>query len=210
MSVPILTIPEAAYDITAYTANPHRYNQRSSLLVYLVRLTHGSAFTLTLLYIVGYFVIKPLLQTKADRHYEFLEFFRGKLREAFLKVVGRVSYVPVVAINRNGKLYADAVVQTNHDLPDTDKLNQGQLVSKLLKLNKVLNECTSYCKSEIPHYDLTSFVLKDFQNKADMVYFNSTDLFSKLGDAGIRKRNLATDIKNDLRSIKGLYMSGQA
>lgn len=227
MSVPILTIPEGAYDLSSYTSTPLQYNRRKSrLLGYLINLTHGSAITLVVLYIIGLFVLKPLLETKTERHYEFLEYFRGKLRDCYLNLVGRVSYIPIVAINKNGKLYADAIVQTDDsykragDAEEADKLSQTQLLKKFKKLNKTLGECISYQVSEIPHYKTTNFAIKDFQNKADIVYFNSNDLFSvdtpvsmpaqTESKSAHRKRNLSTDIKNDIRSIKGLFMSGQA
>lgn len=231
MSVPILTIPEGAYDLSSYTSTPLQYNRRRSrLLAYLIKLTHGSAIALVLVYIIGLFVLKPLLETKTERHYEFLEFFRGKLRDCYLNLVGRVSYIPIVALNKNGKMYADAIIQTDdsfkrpEDASETsDKLNQTLLLKKLRKLNKILSECTSFQVSEIPHYKITNFSIKDFQNKADIVYFNSNELFSvdtpvtttnkstKVDPANAhRKKNLSTEIKNDIRSIKGLYMSGQA
>lgn len=250
MSIPILTIPEGAYDISAYTSSPLQYNKRKSrLLTYLIKLTHGSAITLTIVYIIGLFVLKPLLETKAQRHYEFLEFFRGKLRDCYLNLVGRVSYIPIVAINKNdgsGKLYADAITQTDdsylkqvkgvevNDNDNNDKLGQNGLISKFRKLSNILNDCTSFQVNEMPHYKSTNYAVKDLQNKTDLVYFNSNELFSVNVPTNVapskstsnstkaktttndtstnqptRKKNLSTEIKHEIRSMKGLYMSGQ-
>lgn len=236
--VPLLTIPEAAYDPSAYTSSPQQYNRRRSrLIAYLVKLTHGSAIALTAIYIIGIFVLKPLLETTANRRYELLEQFRSKLRDCYLNLIGRVNYIPIVAINKNdgsGKLYADAICQTTdsyldssrrktfveeeEELEKTDKLYQGRLISRLSRLSEILKNCAAYQVDDIPSYKTTSFALKDFQDKADLIYFNSNELFTvqpEDKDASLvklttpKKRNLAVDAKNEIRSIKGLYMSGQ-
>lgn len=235
--VPILTIPESAYDPTTYTLSPHQYSGRKSkLLAYLIRLTHGSAITLTLAYMIGLFVLKPLLKTTASRRYELLEQFRSKLRDCYLNLIGRVSYIPIVAINKNdgsGKLYADAICQTTDSYMDStryksidekdeelnrnDKLFQGRLTTRLARLCEVLKNCEAYHSEEIPSYKTVNFALKDFQNKADLTYFNSNELFTTSAEntdssrgtpSAPRKRNVAVDTKNEIRSIKGLYMSG--
>lgn len=235
--VPILTIPESAYDPSTYTLSPRQYGGRKSkLLAYLVRLTHGSAIALTLSYIIGLLVLKPLLATTADRRYELLEKFRSKLRDCYLNLIGRVSFIPIVAINKNdgsGKLYADAICQTADSYLDTtsyksiyeeeeelnkkDKLFQSRLTARLARLSEVLKNCEAYQLEDIPHYRTVNSALKDFQNKADLTYFNCNELFttktenidSSSGTTAPRTRNLAVDAKNEIRSIKGLYMTGQ-
>ena len=234
--VPILTIPESAYDPSTYTLSPHQYNGRKSkLFAYLIRLTHGSAITLTLAYIIGLFVLKPLLETTASRRYDLLEQFRGKLRDCYLNLIGRVSHIPIVAINKNdgsGKLYADAVCQTTDSYLDStsyksineqeeelnkkDKLFQGRLTTRLTRLSEVLKNCEAYRSEEIPSYKTVNFALKDLQNKADLTYFDSNELFTATAnntdssnESAPRKRNVAVDTKNEIRSIKGLFMSGQ-
>mmetsp|Transcript_7513 Transcript_7513/g.9491 ORF Transcript_7513/g.9491 Transcript_7513/m.9491 type:complete len:239 (+) Transcript_7513:30-746(+) len=234
--VPVLTIPESAYDPSTYTLSPHQYSGRKSkLLAYLIKLTHGSAITLSLAYIIGLFVLKPLMETTANRRYELLEQFRGKLRDCYLNLIGRVNYIPIVAINKNdgsGKLYADAICQTNdsyldstsyktiseqeEELNKNDKLFQDRLTTRLTRLATVLKNCEAYRSEEIPSYKTVNFALKDFQDKADLTYFNSNELFTATADntdspngSAPRKRNLAVDTKNEIRSIKGLFMSGQ-
>ncbi|CUM54302.1 unnamed protein product [Debaryomyces tyrocola] len=235
-SIPVLTIPESAYDPSTYTLSPHQYSGRKSkLFAYLIRLTHGSAITLTLAYIIGLFVLKPLLNTTASRRYELLEQFRGKLRDCYLNLISRVSHIPIVAINKNdgsGKLYADAICQTTDSYLDStcyksineqeeelnkkDKLFQGRLTTRLARLSEVLKNCEAYRSEEIPSYKTVNFALKDLQNKADLTYFNSNELFTATANdtdsssgSAPRKRNLTVDTKNEIRSIKGLFMSGQ-
>ncbi|CAH2350467.1 hypothetical protein CLIB1423_01S10770 [[Candida] railenensis] len=233
--VPILTIPESAFDATSYTSN----QRRSRLLAYIIKLTNGSAILLTVLYLVGVFGLKPLLELTASRRLEVLEKFRHKLRDCYLNLVGRVSYIPIVAINKNdgsGKLYADAICQTsesylkdknasssllgeagysegyNEEDDQTDKLKQNVLVGKLQHLSKRLNECTAYSISEIPHYKTVSYCVKDFQSKSDLVYFNTNEIFTVDADgpSGPRRKNLSIETRNEIRSIKGMYISGKA
>lgn len=225
MSVPRLTVPESAFDGALYRNSTRK---QSLLLVYIVRLANGSALLLVLAYAVSILAIKPLLQVTAERRLEILETFRHKLRDCYLNLVGRVSTIPIVAIRKkgdaSGKLYADAVVQTNssylkqqHGIPEDDdddsrdKLAQKDVLFKLNQLNDALSRCLSYLVEEIPHYKTLKFAVEDFQSKADMVYFNGNELFtaSVPTSAGPKKKNLVLERKNDIRSIKGMYISGQ-
>ncbi|ABN66132.2 predicted protein [Scheffersomyces stipitis CBS 6054] len=227
--IPILTIPEGAYNPNAYTLSPA--SRQSRIVVYLIKLTHGSAVALVLAYAVGFFVLKPLLETNAVRRLELLELFRGKLRDCYLNLIGRVSYIPIVAKKKNndGKLYADAVIQTDDSFLDKnrhrnkaeeeeeelakDKLYQNRMVKKLNKLSEKLNECIPYSTEKLSYYKSTNFSIKDFQNKADLKYFNYSEFISTEipaeGDKPARKKNIAVETQNEIRSIKGLYMSGQ-
>ncbi|ODV82245.1 uncharacterized protein CANTADRAFT_24843 [Suhomyces tanzawaensis NRRL Y-17324] len=227
--IPLLTIPEAAYDPSSYSKRSSR-GGKSQLVAYLIKLTNGSAIGLTVAYIIGLLILKPLLETTASRRLEVLEMFRGRLRDCYLNLVGRVSYIPIVGINKNngdGKLYADAIVQTDdsyidrtriktaqdkeEELEHSDKLKLGRLVTKITKLSEALARCHAYLTTEISHYRTTNYALKEFQNRSDLVYFNSSELFSdvKSEDTKTRKRNIAVDTKNEIRQIKGLFMSGQ-
>lgn len=216
MAVPILTIPESAYDPASY--NPG-IRPKSQLLQYLLRLTHGSASLLVLGYLVGYFILKPLMELTTNQRLDYLEACRGKLRDLYLNVVNRVNYIPIVAINKNdgsGKLYADSVCQTEdlkkpQDEEGQETLGLQSVHARLTKLADTLKQCHSYQASEIPHYKVVDFLLKDFQQKTDMVYFNQRELFEVEGEKNSKEgaRNLARDVKNNIRSIKGMYMSGQ-
>lgn len=218
--VPVLTIPESAFEPSGYSSNKHR----SRLFTYLLQLTNGSAVLLTIVYLVAVFGLKPLLETTANRRLEVLEKFRSRLRDCYLSLVGKVSYIPIVAINKHdgsGKLYADAICQTDNshlsrDSPGSgssgdDKLGQNQTLAKLSQLSDSLSRCTPYLVSEIPHYKTIRYCVKDFQNKADTVFFNTHDIFTTTveGAAGIRKKNISTETKTEIRSIKGIFISGK-
>lgn len=236
--VPILTIPESAYDSSHYRGDLYRH--RSRLLIFLIRLTNTSGIALTLAYVIGLFAIKPMMEVTATRRYDYLENFRSKLRELYLNLIGKVEHIPIVGIKRKGdveNVYADAICQTEMSYLQTakplepkeaddmyassDKLCQGRLLRKLDKLYTTLNQCESYNTTEIPHCRIVSFTVKDFQDKADMVYFNTDEFFATESDIqgsfsksngndtnSTRKRQLNVFLKNEIRSIKGMYMSG--
>ncbi|RCK54941.1 hypothetical protein Cantr_04461 [Candida viswanathii] len=216
MSVPILTIPESAFDPTMYGGNPLR--SKSQLLIYLMKLTNRSSFALVLIYLIGYFAIRPLMETNIARRLEYLDAVRGKLRDFYLRAITKVQHIPIVAIKRNGKLYADEIVQTNESKEDNDKLSQDKLCKSLHKLSILLNEgVKSYSTTQLSNYSSINYAIKDFQNKSDLVYFNQSELFVLDNDATplvsgttIRKKDIAVETKNEIRSIKGLYMSGHA
>lgn len=215
MAVPILTIPEAAFDPAAYTLAQRR---QSGLVKYLLTLTRGSATFLVLVYVIGLFALRPLMETTALQRLDFLEAARGKLRDLYLNVINRVNYIPIVAINKkngSGKLYADSVCQTEdlqqkEDEQKEEKLGLGGIHGKLTKLHQVLKQCDSFQTSELPHYKVVDFQLKDFRQKTDMVYFNQRELFEAPKEGKEKKsRNLAQEVKTNIRSVKGMFMSGQ-
>ncbi|CUM67210.1 uncharacterized protein PRCAT00004903001 [Priceomyces carsonii] len=227
-SVPILTIPESAYDASSFSSPVRR---RSVILAYIFKLAHGSTLVALLTYVLGYFIIKPLLEIKAKRRLELLEKYRSKIRDYYISLIGKVKYIPIVAINKkdgSGKFYADAVCQTQEsylqdsvpkskeeqdaDLEEKDSLYQQRLLARLAILSKRLETCTSYLISEIPHYKIVDQLVKEFQRKSDVEYFNSGEFLTVEVVEGDKrkKKDLALEAKNEIRSIKGLYMSGKA
>lgn len=226
--VPVLTIPESAFDPSQY-ARGHR--KQSNLVLYLLKLTRGSALLLTVAYLLGVLWLKPVLEITAQRRYEYLEHFRHKMRDCYLGLIGKVSHIPIVAINRgDGKLYADAIVQTDdsylditrerteeeksQEILEKDILAQGRISTKLGELSLRLKDCTAYLIGEIPHYKTVNFTLKELQNKIDLVYLNTEEPFCYrfIEQAGRpqRKKNMISEIRDDVRGIKGLFMSGKA
>lgn len=218
MSIPILAIPEAAFDASAYNIAAKRRN--SSLLQYILRLTKGSAAALVVAYLVGYFALRPLMEKAFSQRLELLEACRGSLRDLYLNAIGRVSYIPIVAISKNdgsGKLYADAVCQTEdvhkskEEEDNEESLGMRVVVTKLKKLLERLNECLSFQVDEFPHYKVIDYALKDLRQKTDLVFFDQRKLFSGTEQQKTPKPvNLAHETRNEIRNIKGMYMSGQA
>lgn len=243
MSVPILTIPESSFDPASYnnlnTANitNSKSKSQSQILLYIIKLTRRSSIGLILFYILGLFIIKPLMELNVTRRKDYLDYIRGKLRDFYLKSITKVQYIPIVAIKnkQTGKLYSDAIIQTdnnNNNKSSTnstggddsdDRLGQNQLYKKLTKLSLLLTEgIRNYSTIELSNYKSINYSIKDLQNKSDLVYFNQNDLFvmDNGGGGGVssimttsgntmKKKDLAVETKNEIRSIKGLYMSGQ-
>ncbi|CCE85588.1 Piso0_005200 [Millerozyma farinosa CBS 7064] len=229
-NIPRFTIPESAFDSSLYRSS----SKKSQVLLYLLRLTRASAVAVTLAYLVGIFALRPLLEITTSRRYELLEKYRGKLRDCYLSLISRLDYIPVVAINKHdgsNKLYAEAVCQTDEsylskvsvksiqereeESAAKDPLKHTKLLSKLEDVHLLLGTVSSYNIREMPHYSSTSDSLKDLQGKVDRSYFNADDLFSvsqapaKEADKASAKRNLVLDAKSDIRSMKGMCMSGQ-
>lgn len=219
MSIPIVTIPEAAFDAAGLAGVAAR--RKSRLVLYLFRLTNGSAVVLILAYLVGIFGIKPLLETRVFRRLEILELTRTKLRDLYLNAIGRVEHIPIVALHKPGtkKLYAEAVCQTESSQASDDTeinnirtLGQEKLFQKLGVLGAGLRQCTSYLISEIPSYRLVESSVKQFQQKTDQSFFSHRDMFFRdvlQPDGKSREKNLAQEAKGEIRGIKGLFMSGQ-
>lgn len=248
MSVPILTIPESSFDPASYnnlntaniTKSKSKSKSQSQILLYIIKLTRRSSIGLILFYILGLFIIKPLMELNVTRRKDYLDYIRGKLRDFYLKSITKVQYIPIVAIKnkQTGKLYSDAIIQTDNnnnnnksstnstgDDDSDDRLGQNQLYKKLTKLSLLLTEgIRNYSTIELSNYKSINYSIKDLQNKSDLVYFNQNDLFVMDNGGGggggvssimttsgntMKKKDLAVEIKNEIRSIKGLYMSGQ-
>lgn len=245
MSVPILTIPESSFDPASYnnlntaniTKSKSKSKSQSQILLYIIKLTRRSSIGLILFYILGLFIIKPLMELNVTRRKDYLDYIRGKLRDFYLKSITKVQYIPIVAIKnkQTGKLYSDAIIQTDNnnnnnksstnstgDDDSDDRLGQNQLYKKLTKLSLLLTEgIRNYSTIELSNYKSINYSIKDLQNKSDLVYFNQNDLFVMDNGGGgvssimttsgntIKKKDLAVETKNEIRSIKGLYMSGQ-
>ncbi|KAM9931727.1 hypothetical protein OXX80_008628 [Metschnikowia pulcherrima] len=217
MSVPILTIPETAFNPAGYL--PAKHARRSRLLRYMLTLTRTSAAALILAYLVGLLAIKPLMETTTTQRIEFLEACRTRLRALYINVMGRVEYIPTIGIERSHgvvkKVYADSVCQTE-DLEKKqlaekplETLGQASVSDKLSLLLTKLQECSAYSVQDIEHYRVVDFSLKDLRQKSEMVYFDQNKLFSEQGQTR-KPRHLAREVKQDIRSIKGMFMSGRA
>ncbi|CAI5758051.1 unnamed protein product [Candida verbasci] len=218
-NIPIVTIPESSY-------NPSSYNTiktKSQLIIYLTKLTHGSSIFLILFYLIGYFAIKPLLEITITRRLELLETTRLNLRDCYIKLISKVNYIPIIKINKNGKIISDEIIQTDDNNKNNkykdDENNNDEIYLKLKRLSNLLStNIRSYDAGEFLNFKSIKYSIKDFQNKSDLIYFNEDELFtvesnSKIDDKniqGIKKKNISIETKNEIRSIKGLFMSGQA
>lgn len=200
MSIPKLTIPESAFDPSFYVPS----QRKSRLLSYIVNLCKGSASVLLLVYALSFLALKPLLQLTAERRYDLLEKYRQRLRDLYLLLISKVDTIPIIRINRNGKVVTDSMCQTGKHQEKPDKFSQQPLVDKFKELSGRLSNITSYSISEMPHYSSVREDVKQFQNAVDTNIFDYDSLYS-VGDS---KKNLVVETKNDIRSIKGLYMTG--
>lgn len=223
--VSVVTIPETAYNASSFID----VKRRSRLLAYLVKLTNGAAITAIAAYLIGWLVLKRLLETKSERTLALTTHLRAALRDGYLKMIGYVEHIPIVTMNRLGRLCADAVIQTDdsyldrkHKTADEQRHESTKslvaLKNKLTMLSDTLNkQCQSYLISEMPHYAIAGVSIKNLRKKADSTYFAYDTVFTRsasdvsaVSSEPRRPVNLVSETKLSVRAIKGMYMSGMA
>ncbi|KAG7191595.1 uncharacterized protein KQ657_002990 [Scheffersomyces spartinae] len=223
--VSVVTIPETAYNASSYVD----VRRRSRLLSYFIKLSNRAALTAIGAYLVGWFVIKRLLETKNERTLGLTTHLRAALRDGYLKMIGYVEHIPIVTMNKNGSLCADAVIQTDdsyldrkHQVAKEQRHESTKslvaLKNKLTMLSDTLDkQCQSYLVSEMPLYVIADIAVKNLRKKADSTYFAYDTVFTKpapdvsaVSNEPKRPINLVSETKLSIRSIKGMYMSGMA
>lgn len=218
MSIARITIPESAFDPSSYNLQSNG-RRKAGTLQFLLRLTRGSAVALIVAYVGGILAIRPLMATATLQRLDFLESCREKLRDLYLNSITRVKTIPIVAFERSssspGKIYVDSICQTD-DLSaaleaehPTDCLGQDMVADKLSLLRDSLSRVSAYLSRNIPYYNVVDFTIKDLRQKSDLVYFNQHELFASPATARKKTANVALDVKNNIRGIKGMFMSGQ-
>ena len=199
MSVPILTIPESSFDPASYnnlntaniTKSKSKSKSQSQILLYIIKLTRRSSIGLILFYILGLFIIKPLMELNVTRRKDYLDYIRGKLRDFYLKSITKVQYIPIVAIKIN-KL-GNYILMPLFKLIIIIIINYQQIVLVMMivmidwvkinyiKIDKIITLLTegirNYSTIELSNYKSINYSIKDLQNKSDLVYFNQNDLF---------------------------------
>lgn len=150
---------------------------------------------------------------------DYLEECRTKLRDLYLNVICRVKNIPMIRFDKSsgeGKVLVDAICQTEgldaqaEAADPVDTLGQDVVVDKLGKLNDALRRVSAYLSQNVPHFNVVNFTLKDLRQKSDLVMFNQNEIFAAPPSAARKTANVAQDVKNDIRNIKGMFMSGQA
>ncbi|OBA21448.1 hypothetical protein METBIDRAFT_11961 [Metschnikowia bicuspidata var. bicuspidata NRRL YB-4993] len=219
MSVPILTIPESAFSAAARL--PALRARRSQLLVYMLSLTRASALALVAAYLVGFLAARPLMASAVDQRIEFLEACRARLRGLYLAVIGKVDHIPIIGIERAAgqtrRIYADSVCQTE-DLARAQQaagaragLGLAAVLAQLRLLGDRLGGCRGYLALETELCRAIGFSLKDLRLRAELVHFDANKLFVEPGPVVSRKpRHMAREVKQGIRTIKGMFMSGRA
>lgn len=126
------------------------------------------------------------MQLTAERRYDLLEKYRHKLRDLYLLLISKVDTIPIIRINRNGKVVTDSMCQTGNKEEKPDKYSQQPLLDKLTQLSNKLNNITSYSVGEMPHYSSVREDVKQFQNAVDTQIFDYDAFYS----VGTSKKNL--------------------
>jgi hypothetical protein len=192
-----------------------QFSQIPPALRYITSLLYKSGTGLSLLYLVLLMAIQPLLEVQYDRRNELVSFALSKAI-ALLKLMGKKQSLPTVAIKRGDKHYSDAAVQTLDSEPvktvntyvtfaDESVESDNKLNDKLQKLRDCVEHYNKYCIS-LTDLQPTTFQIKTFQGRIDA--YQSAQLF-KTNDRSISGRSAAIDIRNEIRTIKGWYLTGQ-
>lgn len=177
-----------------------RSTQIPPTLKYITSLLYRSGTGLSILYAILLLVVQPLLEIQFERRNDMATYALDRARQ-LLRSLG--TELPTVAVKRGDRLYSDASIQTQEE-PDklkiTDKVND-----KLVKLKDCIEHYKDNCVS-INEINPVQFQVKKFQSRIDA--YNSVQLFKGF-ERSMAGKSAGVDMKNDIRTIKGWYLTGQ-
>lgn len=223
MNVQELTFPEEEFIVTK---NQLPKVQIPPALKFITSLLYKSGAGLTIAYFLSIFIIQPLLEIQYERRNEFIAYVLHRARR-LLNTLSLKRNLPVVAIRRGDKLYSDASVQTIdskeqkkekelelrnslkygvtfEDQVDGDVNKKNLIKNELLKLKDSLIDYNKDCCS-LNEINPFIFQLKKFQGNIEA--YRHANIF-KTG-RHMAGTSSGTAIKNDIRTIKGWYLTGQ-
>lgn len=187
-------------------------------LIYITKLLYRSATGLSLVYIVLLLVVQPLLEIQYDRRMELLSSTLDRAQKV-LKLLNKVQPLPPVAVKRGDKYYSDANVQTLEDEKiryrnstyvtfedEAEKHGTGDKVQdNLIRLRDCIEHYNKYCV-DLSVISPTNFQVKRFQNRVEA--YKTHQLF-KPDAKSLSSKSATSDIRQQIRTIKGWYLTGQ-
>lgn len=190
MNVPIVSIPEAAYELSSGTP----LQRASRTLKYINVLYRCGAIGVSAAYIIS-LVLRPMLDTLANRRKEYIEHVRKGLCAAYIRLSHHVKEVPQIH-HRGDKICVDMGTSPEFTISTCDF---DALAEKLEELAKALE---SGCRKRVECTPTTAAAQKLFK-KCELDYFEVEPSFSLDG------RNLARDIVTEARLVKGCLITGK-
>lgn len=180
-------------------------------LKYITSLLYGSGTTLSLVYILLIFIVQPLLKVQYERRNELAAFVLKRARD-LLVTLNKDTKLPPVAIKRGEKYYSDAQVQTDEAstknslvyFEDEKPENQNILNERLKSLKLCLQDYNRY-HAQIDELNPLTFQIKKFQGRIDA--YSQANLLRIRGQAS--SDTSTNQLKQEIRSIKGLFLTGQ-
>lgn len=171
--------------------------QTPPALRYISRLLYHSGCALSLLYVL-LLLVQPLLDLQYSRRNDLVGSALSRV-QALLKTLGTYCELPPVAVKRDSKYYSDAQVQTATTVFNTPA--ESRLRDKLNSLKDCVEHYRDHC-TQIHEIAPLNFQLRNFQSRIDL--YSNTELFKRA-----RGKSVTPEFKQDIRTIKGWYLTGQ-
>ncbi|KAH3675104.1 hypothetical protein WICPIJ_009360 [Wickerhamomyces pijperi] len=194
-------------------------------LQYITSLLHKSGTGLSLVYFLLLLIIQPLLEMQYERRINFSEHVLKKARYVLGLLVEKNKGLPSVCYKIGNKLYSDAQVQTDaseseqktlsfyNDIYSTEAYLSSEsknIVNDKLRLLKSTIEDYNKVADDVSEVNATLFQVKKFQGRIDN--YSNLQLFKNLKQQtpGVsRFESDAKALKNEIRVVKGWYLTGQ-
>lgn len=181
-------------------------------LKYITSLLYGSGAGLSVLHILLIFVVQPLLEVQYERRNELASFILRKAREV-LVLMNKSAKLPPVAIKRGDKYYSDAQVQTEevntkksfvYFEDEVEKERKNKVNDRMVSLRNTLQDYNRY-HAQIDELNPLTFQVKKFQGRIDA--YSQANLLRIRGQT--QNDTTTNQLKKEIRSIKGLFLTGQ-
>lgn len=181
-------------------------------LKFVTSLLYGSGTTLSLVYVLLILIIQPLLEVQYERRIDFASAVLKRSRE-LLRSMNKTTNLPPVAIKRGEKFYSDAQVQTDevstrksivYFEDEVDSEGSNVLNDRLSKLKNKLQNYNQH-HSTMDELSPLTFQIKKFQGRIDA--YAQANLFRIRGRP--MNETSTNQLKQEIRSIKGLFLTGQ-
>lgn len=205
--------------------------QTPPALKFITSLLYKSGTGLSLVYILLILVIQPLLEVQYERRGDYLKHTLKKCRSLLVFLGKQHKRLPTVAVKRGNKLYSDAQCQTisdeDEDQKDVDPhshfgngsvyfQDQKDEVEEKTEKNLVNNKLTQL-RDAVDHYNQNccdynelypfNFQMKKLQGRIDA--YSHVQLFRGSDRNAIAGKSAGEDIRKEIRTIKGWYLTGQ-
>lgn len=187
-------------------------------LVYVIKVLYYSGYLTAITYLVGIFIIRPLILNKKRLLKGFYNFNISKLRDLCGRLTKRFSIVPGINLeNTNGTRYTDETMETDDSTSSRTRFrsegrNMGDPVFKDLEYVSSCDQTLRVAKSSVKTLEILSKKLEiisqsDLEYKkiyGDMSAFNNELQFVKFGRSNaIDKNRVSEEIKGKIRQMKG-------
>lgn len=221
-----IAFPESLPPLTS------RHYKTPATLKYITSLLYKSGSGISLVYFLLLLIIQPLLEIQYERRLDFSDNVLQKARKILKLLTDKNKDLPSVCYRIGNRLYSDAQVQTefnseeeskdytprkaitfHNDIYSTETYKTSEsknIINDKLRLLKSTIEDYNKAADDIPEVNATLFQVKKFQGRID--HYSTLQLFKNLKQQtpGIsRFESDAKGLKNEIRTIKGWYLTGQ-